>query len=45
MTRLSIILEKEIDIIHNLGQRTLQREALLNNVSDICGELDRYDPG
>ena len=34
--------DKEIEIIHDLAQRILTDEALLNIASDICGELDRY---
>lgn len=33
--------DKEIDIIHELGQRVLEQETMLNLVSDTCGELDR----
>lgn len=34
------ICDREIEIIHDLGQRVLQQEAMLNEASDICGELD-----
>ena len=33
--------DKEIEIIHDLGQRVLRFENTLNSISDICGELDR----
>jgi len=33
--------DKEIEIVHELGQQVLAREELLNTASDICGELDR----
>lgn len=36
----AIICDREIEIIHDLGQRVLQQEAMLNDASDICGELD-----
>lgn len=34
------ICDKEIEIIQNLGDRVLEYEELLNEVSDVCGELD-----
>ena len=34
--------DREIEIVHELGQRVLEQEAMLSAVSDICGELDRY---
>ena len=34
------ICDKEIEIAQNLGERVLEYEELLNEVSDICGELD-----
>ncbi|KAK3708862.1 hypothetical protein LTR37_011192 [Vermiconidia calcicola] len=34
------ICDKEIEIVQNLGVRLLEYEELLNEVSDICGELD-----
>ena len=34
--------DKEIDIVHELGQKVLEREGMLNLASDICGELDRH---
>ena len=34
--------DKEIDVVHELGQKVLEREAMLNLASDICGELDRH---
>lgn len=34
--------DKEIEIVHELGQQALAHEELLNTASDICGELDRY---
>lgn len=34
------ICDKEIEIVQNLGERILEHENLLNDVSDICGELD-----
>jgi len=33
--------DKEIDIVHELGQRVLAQEKMLSLASDICGELDR----
>ncbi|KAL9099242.1 MAG: hypothetical protein Q9163_005233 [Psora crenata] len=36
------ICDREIEIVYDLGQRTLRQEAMLNNASDICGELDRH---
>ena len=33
--------DKEIEIIHDLGQKVLRFENTLNKISDICGELDR----
>ena len=33
--------DKEIDIVHELGQKVLEREGMLNLASDIFGELDR----
>lgn len=32
--------DKEIEIIHDLGQQVLSLEKMLNLASDICGELD-----
>lgn len=32
--------DKEIEIIHELAQRILLYEPMLNVASDICGELD-----
>ncbi|KAL2043280.1 hypothetical protein N7G274_003586 [Stereocaulon virgatum] len=34
------VCDKEIEIVHALGQQVLEREAMLNLTSDICGELD-----
>jgi DNA mismatch repair protein MSH5 len=34
------ICDKEIEIVQQLGERVLEYEELLNNVSDIVGELD-----
>lgn len=34
------ICDKEIEIIQELGQRILEHENMLNDVSDICGEVD-----
>ncbi len=34
--------DSEIEIVHELGQQVLTQEEMLNTVSDICGELDRY---
>ena len=34
--------DKEIDIVHELGQKVLEREGMLNLASNICGELDRH---
>ena len=34
--------DKEIEIIHELGQRVLEQEKMLNQTSDACGELDRW---
>ncbi|KAF6234396.1 hypothetical protein HO173_007429 [Letharia columbiana] len=36
----AVICDKEIEIIHELGERVLEQEAMLNQASDICGELD-----
>ncbi len=36
----AVICDREIEIVHDLGQRILQHEEMLNEVSDICGELD-----
>jgi len=33
--------DKEIEIVHELGQAVLQAEEMLKCASDICGELDR----
>lgn len=33
-------LDREIEIVHDLAQRVLRFEELLNTCSDICGELD-----
>lgn len=33
--------DKEIEIIHELGQRVLGQEIMMNQASDACGELDR----
>lgn len=35
--------EREIEIVHDLGQQVLAHEEMLNAVSDVCGELDWYD--
>ncbi len=35
-------IDKEIEIIHDLGQEVLRYEDMLNSASDICGDLDRY---
>lgn len=35
-----LISDREIEISHELAQHVLEYEALLNKVSDICGELD-----
>lgn len=37
----SLPIDKEIEIIHELGQRVLEQETMLNQASDACGELDR----
>lgn len=37
----AVICDKEIEIIHELGQRVLEQETMLNQASDACGELDR----
>ena len=34
--------DKEIEIVHELGQDVLRYEDMLNSASEICGELDRY---
>lgn len=39
---LPAIVEKEIEIIHELAQEILQYENTLKDASDMCGELDRY---
>ena len=36
----TVICDREIEIVHDLGQRVLLQEVMLNEVSDICGELD-----
>ncbi len=36
------LIDKEIEIVHELGQQVLKREDMLNAASDVCGELDRY---
>ena len=36
----AVICDREIEIVHDLSQRVLQQELMLNEVSDICGELD-----
>ncbi|KAL8631563.1 hypothetical protein Q9189_002669 [Teloschistes chrysophthalmus] len=36
----AVICDKEIEIIHKLGQEVLQYEHMLTQVSNICGELD-----
>ena len=33
--------DKEIEIVHDLGERVLEQETMLNQASDVCGELDR----
>lgn len=33
--------DKEIEIIHELGERVLEQETMLHQASDACGELDR----
>lgn len=35
------LIDKEIDIIHELGQRVLEFEDMLCKLSDVLGELDR----
>ena len=35
------LIDREIEIIHELGQRVLAFEDMLNRLSDILGELDR----
>ena len=32
--------DKEIEIIHELGQEILNYESMLSSTSDVCGELD-----
>ena len=34
--------DKEIEIIHELGQQVLVTERLLCDASDVCGELDWF---
>lgn len=34
------ICDKEIEIIQELGERVLEYEEILNDISDICGEID-----
>lgn len=36
------ICDKEIEIIQALGERVLDYEGILNEVSDLCGELDSF---
>ena len=40
-TNLARLIDREIEIIHELGQRVLAFEDMLNHLSDILGELDR----
>ena len=37
-------IDTEIEIIHGLGLEVLQYEVVLSSVSDLCGELDWYEP-
>lgn len=39
------MIDKEIEIVHELGQQVLTNEEMLNVVSEVCGELDRYVGG
>ena len=34
--------DREIEIVYDLGQLVLEAEDILNIISDVCGELDRY---
>ncbi|MCJ1471038.1 MutS protein msh5 [Pseudocyphellaria aurata] len=36
----AVICDREIEIVHDLGQQVLKYEDMLNLTSDICGELD-----
>ncbi|KAL8972895.1 MAG: hypothetical protein Q9183_000284 [Haloplaca sp. 2 TL-2023] len=38
----AVICDKEIEIVHKLGQEVLKFEDFLTKASEICGELDRY---
>ena len=38
-----LISDREVEISHELAQYILQYEVVLTLVSDICGELDRYE--
>jgi hypothetical protein len=35
--------EREIEIVHEMSQKVLEQEKLLTTVSDLCGEVDRYE--
>lgn len=41
-SNLTWLIDREIEIIHELGQRVLAFEDMLNRLSDILGELDRW---
>jgi hypothetical protein len=36
------LVDREIEIVHDLAQRVLVHEEMLNTISDIIGELDWY---
>lgn len=36
-----MLIDREIEIIYNLGQEVLQYEDTLTKASDACGDLDR----
>lgn len=38
------IVDREIEIVHELGQEVLKYEDILSSTSDICAELDWYEP-
>lgn len=42
MLILTVISEKEIEIVYELAQKVLQYENVLIEASDICGQVDRW---
>lgn len=39
-TYIELPADREIEIVHDLAQRVLEHEEMLNTVSDILGEVD-----